>query len=291
MGFDLAPGVSRLEATQALARFAFRELGCMHMEMIDRGSSFAELEGARGRLDRLHTYELDLRRDEDELFAGLTSACRRAIRKGEREGLRVEEAHGVEFADEYYEQLLEVFARQEMKPPYGLERVRELIRCVEPTGGLLLLRAVDPDGAGIATAIFPFAPDFGYFWGGASWEASRNLRPNEAIFWHAIRRFRERDVAVLNFGGGGDFKRKFGAPAIEIPILRRSRVPGLLSLRDLAARVYKRRAMRPAPRPGRAAEPFPRFARRLRGAADGDVRPGAVREAQGDVVDPGKQAP
>jgi CelD/BcsL family acetyltransferase involved in cellulose biosynthesis len=251
MGFDLAPGVSRPEAMGALARFAFRELGCLHLEVIDRGSSFGELDSVRGRLDRLNTYELDLRRDEDALFEGFTSACRRAIRKSAREGVRVEQAHGVEFADEYYEQLLEVFGRQRARPPYGLERVRELIRCVEPSGGLLLLRAVGPDGNGIATAIFPFAPDFAYFWGGASWEAHRILRPNEAIFWHAIRHFRERDVAVLNFGGGGDFKRKFGAPEIQIPVLRRSRVPGMLPLRDVAANVYKRRAMR-------APEPFPR---------------------------------
>jgi CelD/BcsL family acetyltransferase involved in cellulose biosynthesis len=255
MGFELAPGESRSEAMEALARFAFRELGCLHMEVMDRGSSFAELAPVRGRVDRLPNFELDLQLEEDALFAGFTSACRRAIRKGEREGLSVEQAHGIEFADEYYEQLLEVFRRQGLGPPYGLDRVRELIRCVEPSGRLLLLRAVGPDGDRIATAIFPFAPDFGYFWGGASWEAHRILRPNEAIFWHAIRHFRERGVAVLNFGGGGDFKRKFGAPEIQIPVLRRSRVPGMLSLRDLAANVYKRRAMRA---PQRAPQPFPR---------------------------------
>ena len=251
MGFELAPNESRSDAMEALARFAFRELGCLHLEVMDRGSSFAELAPARGRVDPLPNFELELQHEEDELFAGFTSACRRAIRKSEREGVRVEQAHGIEFADEYYEQLLEVFQRQELSPPYGLERVRELIRCVEPTGRLLLLRAVAPDGERIASAIFPFEPDFGYFWGGASWEAHRILRPNEAIFWHAIRHFRERGVAVLNFGGGGDFKRKFGAPEIQIPVLRRSRVPGMLPLRDVAANVYKRRAMR-------APQPFPR---------------------------------
>jgi CelD/BcsL family acetyltransferase involved in cellulose biosynthesis len=255
MGFDLAPGVSRAEAMQALARFAFGELGCLHVEVTDRGSSFEELDSVRGRLGRFNTFELDLRRDEEALLAGLTSSCRRALRKGERAGITVEEAHGVEFADEYYAQLREVFDRQGFAPPYGLERVRELIRCVEPSGRLLLLRAVGPDGARIATAIFPFGPDFAYFWGGASWEADRILRPNEAIFWHAIRHFRERGVAVFDFGGGGgQFKRKFGGPPREIPVLRRSRVPGMLALRDVAARVYKRRAMRPP----RAAEPFPR---------------------------------
>jgi hypothetical protein len=74
---------------------------------------------------------------------------------------------------------------------------------------------------------------------------------------------------VFDLGGGADYKRKFGGPRTLIPYVRKSRVPGMLALRDLAAYVYKRRAMRagrPAPRPapaptaatGRAATPFPR---------------------------------
>ena len=100
----------------------------------------------RARLVEFRTFELDLRQSEEELFAGMKSACRRAIRKADKEGVRVEEAHGVEFADEYYEQLLDVFERQGRRPPYGVERVREMIRCVEPSGNLLMLRAVAPEG-------------------------------------------------------------------------------------------------------------------------------------------------
>ena len=107
-----------------------------------------------------------------------------------------------------------------------------------------MLRAVAPDGARIATALFPAREDFAYFWGGASFSSHLILRPNEAVFWHAIRHFRERGVARLDLGGGGDYKLKFGASERRIPFVRKSRVPGLLTLRDLAAYVYKRRAMR-----------------------------------------------
>src|SRR4051794_13412820 len=142
-------------------------------------------------------------------LTGMSSACRRAVRKSEKEGVRVEEAHGVEFADEYYAQLEDVFAKQSLRPPYGVERVRELVRCLEPTGNLLLLRAVSPAGEGIATAIFPVLNQFGYFWGGASWRRHQILRPNEAVFWHAMRRLGERGVPVLDLGGGGEYKRKY----------------------------------------------------------------------------------
>jgi CelD/BcsL family acetyltransferase involved in cellulose biosynthesis len=243
MGFALAPGEDRAAAIKALTRFAFRNLGCLHVELMDRRSSFEELDGVRARLVEFRTFELDLSQTEEELFAGMKSSCRRAVRKAAKEGVRVEEAHGVEFADEYYEQLIEVFERQGRRPPYTVERVREMIRCVEPGGNLLMLRAVAADGERIATALFPASDDFAYFWGGASLTEHLALRPNDAIFWHAMKHFRDRGVARLDLGGGGDYKRKFGAAEKRIPYVRKSRVPGLLSLRDLAAYVYKRRAM------------------------------------------------
>jgi CelD/BcsL family acetyltransferase involved in cellulose biosynthesis len=243
MGFDLDPGVSRRDAARALMRFAFKDLRCLHLEMLDRNIVDDDLEGLGGAPDAaFRTLELDLTQEEDALLKGMSSSCRRALKKADREGVRVEEAHGVEFADEYYEQLLDVFAKQGRRPPYDVERVRQLIRLLEPTGNLLLLRAVGPGGERMATAIFPFCDGFAYFWGGASWRRHQAHRPNEPIFWHAIRRFKERGIPLLDLGGGGDFKRKFGPVDRRIPIMRRSRVRGLMAARDLAAAFYWRKA-------------------------------------------------
>ncbi len=226
MGFDLAPGVSRREAARALLRFAFKDLRCLHVEMLDRQRRGRGSRGpGRAQDAAFRTLELDLTRDEDALLKGMSSSCRRALKKADREGVRVEEAHGVEFADEYYEQLLDVFKKQGRRPPYDVERVRQLIRSLEPTGNLLMLRAVGAEGERMATAIFPFGDGFAYFWGGASWRAHQAHRPNEPIFWHAIRHFKERGIPMLDLGGGGDFKRKFGPVDRQIPIMRRSRVP------------------------------------------------------------------
>jgi CelD/BcsL family acetyltransferase involved in cellulose biosynthesis len=236
MGFNLPGAVSRSEAAAALPRFAFRSLGCMHLELKDRRLSAAELTGLGFQHTPRVTFEIDLTPDEDAIFAGMKSACRRAIRKSVKLGVRVEEARGEEFAAEYYAQLEEVFARQGLRPTYDVNRVRELIRCLEPTGRLLLLRAVSPEGEAIATGIFPAMNGTAYFWGGASWESHRILRPNEAIFWHAIRHWRDRGVTLMDLGGGGDYKRKFGPRELSVPHFRKSRVPGLGALRE-AARV------------------------------------------------------
>lgn len=244
MGFNLAPGIDRREAVEALVPFAFKRLGCLHLELLDRRARFEELSGLGARLAEFNTYELDLVQEEAEIFAGMSSACRRAIRKGEKEGIRVEEAAGTDFADEYYAQLEDVFAKQSLRPPYGVERVRELVRCLEPSGNLLLVRALSPQGDRIATAIFPVLNEFAYFWGGASWRSHQILRPNEAVFWYTMRRVRERGIPLLDMGGGGEYKRKYGPRERRIPFFRKSRLRGMMALRDAAARIQWARATR-----------------------------------------------
>jgi hypothetical protein len=244
MGFNLAPGIDRREAVEALMPFAFKRLHCLHLELLDRRAQFEELSGLGARLAEFNTYELDLAREEEEIFAGMSSACRRALRKSEKEGVSVEEAHGVEFADEYYAQLEDVFAKQSLRPPYGVERVRELVRCLEPSGNLLLVRALSPQGDRIASAIFPVLNEFAYFWGGASWRSHQILRPNEAVFWYTMRRLRERGIPLLDMGGGGEYKRKYGPRERRIPFFRKSRVRGMMALRDAAARIQWARATR-----------------------------------------------
>lgn len=245
MGFNLAAGVSRRAAVEALLDFGLRELRCAHVELLDRRLSFHDLDGLpKATLDTFTTFEIDLTRDEDALFGAMSSACRRALRKGERVGVHVEQASGVEFADEYYAQLEDVFAKQELRPPYPVERVRELIRHVEPSGQLLLLRARDAEGESSATAIFPFSTAFGYFWGGASWRERQSSRPNEAIFWHAMRHLKRVGVPLLDLGGGGEYKRKYGGRAIELPFVRRSRFAGLMTMRRVAQPIYWRAATR-----------------------------------------------
>jgi hypothetical protein len=234
MGFNLAPGTSRRAAVEALLPFAYRGLGCVHLELKDRLLTLDHLDGLGFRTSPFTVFEVDLAPPEDQVFAAMSSACRRAVRKGEKVGVTVEEADPGDFGDEYYAQLEEVFARQSLRPSYDVERVRALIRHVHPTGRLLLLRAVSADGEPIATGIFPAMNGVAYFWGGASRGSHQILRPNEAIFWHAMRHWKARGVTKLDMGGGGDYKRKYGPRELSIPFARRARVPGLVRMRDLA---------------------------------------------------------
>ena len=240
MGFNLAEQASRRAAIEALDRFAFDSLRCQHLELRDRGLDLADVDGLGYRHALSWIYEVDLRGSEDEIFARMTSACRRCIRKAEKSGVVVEEATGPDFADDYYAQLQEVYAKQALVPSYGIDRVRALIDALQPTERLLLLRARDPEGRCIATGIFPAMNTTMYFWGGASWRAHQVLRPNEAIMWYAMRYWRRRGIQACDLGGGVErYKRKYGADTVYVPFLWRSRYPVLSRLRNLAKHGYE----------------------------------------------------
>ena len=241
MGLRLSSMANRRLAVQALMDFAFQELGCLHLEMMDRSLTVNDISGLGFQSRVYHSFEVDLTRDEEQLFLKMKSACRRCVRKAEREGVVIEEARDAEFADEYYAQLQDVFAKQRLVPTYGVERVRQLIRDFQPAGQLLLLRARNRQGQCIATGIFPYMNGVMYFWGGASWRHSQSLRPNEALQWQAMKLGKKKGVRTYDMGGGGEYKRKYGGKEIIIPWFGKSKYTWIQYLRDMAQNSHKAR--------------------------------------------------
>ncbi|MEV6306529.1 GNAT family N-acetyltransferase [Actinoplanes sp. NPDC051861] len=235
LGFQLDPGVSRRAALDALLPFAFDELGCAHAEVRDRFLTEADLAGSGLLWESAPTAVINLEPSEDDLFAAMASACRRNIRKAAKSGVVIEEVDGdPAFADEFYDQLRDVFAKQNLVPTYSVERVRSLIRHLSPAGRILLLRARDGEGRSIATAVLPWHHRAMYFWGGASYREHQHLRPNEALIWHALRWARARGLTEFDFVGGNSYKAKYGTTEVPVPWARRSRSPLVARLRDAA---------------------------------------------------------
>lgn len=241
MGFNVSPEIPRRLAAEALVEFAFDKLGCIHVELRDRWLGETDVAGLRfglrqdvGYDDR--TFEIDLTQGEDAIFGRMESACRRCIRQGEKRGVVVEEASDDAFADEFYAQLTDVFVRQGLVPTYSVDRVRALIRHLQPAGQLLLLRARNAEGECIATGIYPAAGDTALFWGGASLKEHQNLRPNETLHWYAMRYWKARGIARYDMGGYMEYKRKYGGEEVSIPGFRRSRSQVIAAARSLAPR-------------------------------------------------------
>lgn len=234
IGFNMAEGARRRDALEAVERLAFGPLKCLHMEVSDRHFAMEDGESL-GFLHKFYdSYETDLTRTEDEIFGAMNSACRRCIRKAEKSGVQVQETSELKFADEYYEQLLDVFDKQKLVPGYGVERVRALIKHLAPTGHLLLIRALDPEGKCMGTGIYPAFQNVAEFWGNASFRSMQILRPNETLHWYAMRYWKARGVKVFDWGGGGTYKVKYGPKQIAVPWFYKSRYKILGVMRDQA---------------------------------------------------------
>lgn len=234
MGFVLSEHVPRVEALKALIAFSKKTLKCAQIELMDRHLTEADAKAAGFRYRLFNGFEVDLSDGENMLLSRMAPSTRRNIRKAEREGISVVPADDEKFIDDYFEQLQEVFNRQNLKPTYPKKRVQSLIKHLLPTGRLLLLRALHPDGTCIGTGIFPADHHRMYFWGGASKAKTRILRPNEAIQWFAMRYWQQRSVICYDMGGGGEYKRKYGGRKISVPWLRYSAYPGLDLFRTIA---------------------------------------------------------
>jgi len=241
IGFNLAPGASRRAALEALEKFAWDQLKCLHMEVSDPNFAFEDGEALGFKAEYYGSYHTDLTKSENELFDGMDSACRRCVRKAEKNGVQIEEAHDLAFADDYYEQLKDVFAKQGLVPTYSVERVRSLVRNVEPSGNVLLIRARDPKGKCIATGIYPGFNQIAEFWGNASFRTYQNLRPNEACHWYAIRYWKKRGASIFDWGGEGTYKEKYGCTPHRVPWFTKSKYQIVGTLRNEARNMFTRK--------------------------------------------------
>lgn len=241
IGFNLLPNkITRSEAMEGLRRWAFQELGCLHFEVSDW--YFRSENTLAPQLDATayESYESDLTLPEAALFGQMDSACRRCIRKAEKSGVTIEHATDAGFADEYYEQLKDVFAKQGRVPTYDAERVRSLVRHMQPTGRVLLVRARDPEGRSIATGIYPGWNEVAYFWGNASWRSGQQWRPNEALHWYAMKYWKERGAKSFDWGGGGAYKEKYGVVPLSVPWFYNSKYRIMTTARNEARALYYR---------------------------------------------------
>jgi CelD/BcsL family acetyltransferase involved in cellulose biosynthesis len=240
MGIRLKTGTPKRAAIEALRHFAFRQYGCLHFEFADRQFEPDDLTGLGFHAQRSVSYLVDLKPEEEDIYHRFSSkSCRYPIRKAAKEGVVIEEACDDAFADEYYAQLKDVFAKQNLVPTYGPERVRLLIKHLFPTGNLLLLRAREPRGDCIATGLFLGSNKTAYFWGNASWRQHQHYCPNESLHWHAMRYWKQQGMEVYDFCGGGDYKRKYGGEEVQRFLFYKSKYRWVATARGLAYRFFR----------------------------------------------------
>lgn len=238
MGFNVADPDAFDAALPSVVPFLTSQPRVVHVEFRDDRVTPQRAERLGMTTTIGNSWVTDLRQTEEEVLASFNQSKRRNTRLAERRGVVIEEASGESFVDDFYPQLTEVFAKQNLTPTYGEDRVRQLIRHVEPAGNLLLLRARNEDRECIATAIFVHHGQTSVFWANASMRQHQKLFPNEALHWYALRKLKSLGVERHEWGGGGDYKIGYGGTPIDIPVHSASRNAVVRQARVAAERAF-----------------------------------------------------
>jgi hypothetical protein len=238
MGFLLTPGASRAKAAVALLDFAYKELGCVHVELWDRPMEPDEARTTPYAVTRRETFEVDLSGSTEDVLARMQSRTRTYVRRASRSGLRIEEVTGVVVAEEYHRQLVDVFAASALVPTYGVDRVRALIENVGPSGQLLVLQVRDARDDPVATLLTVGRGSRATLWGLSWYRAAARLHPIEPLQWAAMQRWRERGAATYDLDGATLAKYKFGGSMRVETHLHHSRYAAIEAGRNAVKAVF-----------------------------------------------------
>ena len=231
---------ARLEIYESLIAYLFKNNICSFFQASDWQLNLEELSKSNMKFELIKGYNINLRQSEEQIYKKFSSSsCQYAIRKSQKNGVVIREATDHDqFVRHYYEQLTEVFLKQQLKPTYNSERVKLLIENLYDSGKLLLLEAISSEGVCMATGIFVGDNHLAYFWGGASYSKFQSLCPNEPIIYEAIKYWKRRGCTDFDLGGIRKYKEKYGPDYFEKPKIIMSKYPLLMTVRGMAKRSY-----------------------------------------------------
>lgn len=240
MGFDVLEGVNRLDLLPCIKDYLFKKKHALFIQIVDRNISAEEAVAAGYCTEVADTLELEINKTDEELFKVFKTDCRNFIRQFERRGALYERAEpNDEFAEEYYEQLKDVFAKQGLVPTYSVDKVRHILSHLKDGETVLCQRVRDPEtNQSIATSIFLAYNGTFYFWGGASYRSGQHYRPNEYMLWRAIQFWRDKGYKMFDMVGVRDYKRKFGSHEVQYASILIAKYPVLIKLREMAKNLF-----------------------------------------------------
>lgn len=220
-------------------RTLFGPRQCLHLELCHPNLDPQLMAEAGFQLYESTTHVLALPTTEEEAWKLLKGTARNRIRKAGKNGLTVERVEDSAIVQHYDAQYREVYAKQNLSPPYGEARPRSLFAHLLPAKRLLPLEVRHGDEV-VATGFFPYDERCIYFWGAASWLQHQRLCPNELLHWGVIQFAVDAGIPTYNMCGTSKFKDKFGGA--DVPHITYSK--SALPLLQYARNWYRQRHFR-----------------------------------------------
>ena len=230
MGPLVAADADQVQVIRGLTRLAGPRT-FLHLELSNPWLDPAVMKQSGFSVHESVTHVIDVPSDPEAAWANLRGPARNRVRKARTNGLIVERTDDPAVVDHFFEQFVEVYGKQGMKTPFGIERPRSLFENLQPAGRLLPMWVRHGDEV-LAAGLFPYDEKAIYFWGAGSWLKHQALCPNEALHWGVIEFAAQSGIPVYNMcGGRSQFKDKFGGEDVPNLTFHRSWLPGLKAAR------------------------------------------------------------
>lgn len=215
------------EAVMSIREYAFKKLKCWFVQITDKNIP-NDIVINQVKKEYSTNLTLDISDDIENIFAGFKKTTRKMIRQFTRRGAMIRTAEFDEkFVDEFYEELRDVFLKQNLKPPYSREKLLHLAMCLNKDM-VHPLQVISPDGKVIASSITFGLNDWAYTMQTASYREYQKYLPNETLRWETIKYWKSKGCTHCDFCGYREYKLKFNPNIDKVPVLIMERVPGLI---------------------------------------------------------------
>lgn len=213
---------------------------CILLQFSDWNINNDDVKGHFKNFNLQNSYYLDLSPDIETLFKSFKQkSCQYAIHKAQKLGVKIQEPEQLdEFAEEYYNELIDVFSKQGLSPTYSVDRVKHLLNNVAPYHRTLLEARHPETNECIATIIFVHHNHMAFYWGAASYRSYQKYCPNELLMFEAIKRMKEVGVTLLEMEGIRPYKEKYNPVQYSKPQVMIGKFPFVVPLKNFAKRTF-----------------------------------------------------
>ncbi len=240
MGFINVNDLDYSKAVSSIVDYIFHKLKCHYIQICDKQIT-TDVVTIKHKIEYTQLLKIDITKSEEEILAMFTKNGRRDVRASSRKGVRVIKVpFDKEFVEVYYDQLIDVFAKQGLKPNYSLRKLYDMVDSLQSKQeSVLALEAINEYGKIIAT-VFSFGEnDWAYYVGAASYRVYQGQLPNEALFWEFIKFWKNRGIKYIDLMGYRKYKLKYNPEITNQPRLVFQKIPGLYFGKKVANRIVR----------------------------------------------------
>lgn len=240
VGINKFANEERYQIIKSTTKFLLKQKRCSYVQICDWNIDIEFAKKYRFKYDIHSTYLIDISKSDDELFSSFKTDARTNCRNFLKRGAYLKVVNpSIDFSLDHYNQLVDVFDKQNLKPFYSKDKIDKIILHFTKYPEYIFCENVyEPKtNSSIATGIFFGYKKRCYFFGAASYRKFQSLRPNDYVIWNAIKYWKGNGCTSFDMLGIRKYKEKFSPDIVKKPIMYFSRTPLLHFFKKIAKKI------------------------------------------------------